>query len=137
MMEFYVYLIGYGNNVPKDFFDRLELAGEQVLVVDVRARRRSWAWSYSAPQVETVFRKRGHDYMWLRGLATIRDNGQVLDTVEIFGLQALEVQVRRQGLPVVLMCGERLSQDCHRSAVAQKLRERLEAAGDHLEIRPL
>jgi len=137
MGSFCLFLIGYGNEVPNDFFDRLELAGERVLVIDVRARRHSWAWSYSAPQIEIVFKKRGHDYMWLSGLSTIKDNGQGLSTVECFALQALEVQLRRQSLPVALMCAERLSTECHRAAIAEKLRQRLETMGDHLEIRPL
>ena len=132
-MLFTLYLIGYGNESPEPFLDRLELAGERVLVLDVRARRRSWAWSYSGPQVEFLFKKAGHDYIWLPGLG---GNGHV-DSGYLFGMQCLELKVREDSVPVVLMCAERLSRDCHRAQLAEALRERLQSAGDELDIRPL
>jgi uncharacterized protein (DUF488 family) len=133
-MLFTLYLIGYGNETPEPFLERLEMAGEQVMVVDVRSRRRSWAWSYSGPQVEMLFKKAGHDYIWLPGLG---GNGQVEDIAYLFDMQAAEVQIRNGRLPVVLMCAERLSTDCHRAELARQLQERFESAGDQLEIRPL
>jgi len=132
-MLFTLYLIGYGNQTPEDFLERLEFAGEQVLVLDVRARRRSWAWSYSGLQVEMLFKKAGHDYIWLPALG---GNGQE-DTAYLFGMQCVETQVRNERLPVVLMCAERLSTDCHRAELARQLQERFESAGDQLEVRPL
>lgn len=133
-MLFTLYLIGYGNETPEPFLERLELAGERVLVMDVRSRRRSWAWSYSGPQVEMLFKRAGHSYIWLPELG---GNGQVEDISYLFGMQCLEVQVRKDDLPVVLMCAERLSTDCHRSELARQLQKRFESAGDQLEIRPL
>lgn len=132
-MLFTLYLIGYGNEPPVEFFDRLEFAGQEVIVIDVRSRRRSWAWSYSAPQVEYLFKKQGHDYLWLPELGGDGDNG----VGQMFGMMALETQIRKRRLPVVLLCAERLSTNCHRAQVAERLRKRLELAGDHLEIRPL
>lgn len=133
-MQFTLYLIGYGNQTPEPFLERLELAGEQVMVLDVRSRRRSWAWSYCAPQVEMLFKKAGHDYMWLPELG---GNGHAEDIGYFFGLQAIEAQIRKESLPVVLMCAERLSTDCHRAELAQRVQARFESAGDQLEIRPL
>lgn len=133
-MLFTLYLIGYGNQAPAELFERLELAGERVMVIDVRSRRRSWAWSYSGPQVEFLFKKQGHQYLWLPELG---GDGQTDGINELFGLMALEMQVKQRRLPVVLLCAERLSTRCHRAAVAEKLRQRLELAGDQLEIRPL
>lgn len=133
-MLFTLYLIGYGNEAPAQLFERLEMAGQEVMVIDVRSRRKSWAWAYSAPQVEYLFKKEGHDYLWLPGLGGDgSDNG----ISRAFGMMALETQIRKLRLPVVLLCAERLSTTCHRTRVAESLRERLERTGDHLEIRPL
>jgi len=134
-MLFTLYLIGYGNEVPAQLFERLEMAGERVLVIDVRSRRRSWAWSYSAPQVEYVFKTAGHDYIWLPALGSYALKRRTTNLT--YGLRALEIQVRKQGLPVVLLCAERLSTHCHRAEIAKLLQQRLEEDGDHLEIRPL
>lgn len=133
-MRFTLYLIGYGNEAPEPFLERLAFAGEQVMVLDVRARRRSWAWSYCGPQVEMLFKNAGHDYIWLPGLG---GNGQVEDTGYLFGMQCLEAQVRGSRLPVVLLCAERLSTACHRAGLAQRLQQKFASTGDLLEIRPL
>jgi len=133
-MLYTLYLIGYGNETPEPFLERLELAGEQVMVVDVRSRRQSWAWSYTGPQVEMTFKNAGHDYIWLPGLG---GNGQVEGTDYLFGMQAVEVQIRKETLPVVLMCAERLSTVCHRAGLARRLQQRFESAGDELVVRPL
>lgn len=139
MAQYKLYLIGYGNQIPDDFFDRLEIAGESCLVLDVRARRRSWCWSYSSPQVEYVIKKRGHHYIWLYELGAERNgkNGDVKLLNEAVGLMALDQQIRRSRLPVVLLCAERNSNECHRSVVARRLAVRLERAGDALTIYPL
>lgn len=134
-MLFTLYLIGYGNETPGPFLERLETgAGDQILVLDVRSRRRSWAHSYTGDATEMLFKKAGHDYIWLPGLG---GNGQATETDYLFGLQAAEVQIRMERLPVVLMCAERLSTVCHRSRLAEALRERFESAGDELVVRPL
>jgi uncharacterized protein (DUF488 family) len=137
-MLFTLYLIGYGNQISEQLFERLEKFGDTFLIIDVRARRRSWAWEYCAPQIEYVMKKRGHEYMWLPqlGNANGRD-GQVRLVDESFGMMALETQVRKQDKPVVLLCAERLSTVCHRSVIAAKLRERFEAVGDYLDVRSL
>ena len=136
MTRYTIFLIGYGNQVPEDFLARLEMASSECLVLDVRARRTSWAWSYTGPQVEFLFKKHGHDYIWLSELGNC-GNGKVQLVNEPMGMMALENLVRRSRLPVVLLCAERLSQSCHRRVVADKLAERLARAGDQLEIRTL
>lgn len=140
MADFTVYLIGYGNQMPEDLCDRFPtaFAGEGCLVLDVRARRRSWAWSYSGPQCEFVFKKLGHDYIWLPQLGATRNGDPVHLIDEEFGLLALESLVRKHtDQPVLLLCAERLSDKCHRRLVAEKLAERLARVGDQLEVRPL
>lgn len=135
VMIYQLYLIGYGNQVPDDFFARLEEHQNGFLVIDVRARRRSWAYSYSAPQVEYLFTKRGHHYLWFGELGAAGGNGRRVELVnEQVGLWGLETQIRRSSRPVVLLCAERLSRDCHRSVVADRLAERLAKAGDVLEV---
>lgn len=137
MASFTVFLIGYGNQVPEDFLERLESTGSDgCLVLDIRARRQSWAWSYTAPQVEFVIKKVGHDYIWLHELGNAGNGHKELRLInEQWGMLALEALVRKSSRPVVLMCAERLSQNCHRRGVANKLAERLGRAGDQLEIR--
>lgn len=137
-MIFTIFLIGYGNNTPAAFFERLESWGDSFLVLDVRLTRRSWAWSYSGPQIEFVCKKRGHDYIWLPDLGNMNRNGEVHLVNEQVGMWALERLLRKDyRLPIVLLCAERLGSRCHRTVVAEKLRDRLTAKGDLLEIRPL
>lgn len=140
--KFTLYLIGYGNQVPERFFERLEGSlptqnGDSCLLIDVRRNRRSWAWSYSGPQVEFVVKKRGHQYIWLHELGNVGNASHVGLINEPAGLMALEQQIRHSKRPVVLLCAELRSRDCHRSVVARKLAERLESDGDELEIRPI
>lgn len=139
-MIYTIYTAGYGNQVPDQLFERLEMVADSLLVIDVRAIRKSWARAYTGPTVEDVVKKRGHDYIWLRQLGNANRNSpvrQIRLIDEVIGMWALEQQIRRSGLPIVLLCAERLSKECHRSVVAEKLRVRLEADGDHLEVRPL
>lgn len=140
MQTFTLYLIGYGNEVPEDFLARLEEGspnGATWLVVDVRARRRSWAWSYSASHIDGVFHQRGHVYIWMIELGNEGNRHEVKLVNERVGLWALERQLRHSRRPVVLLCAERLSSRCHRSTIAEMLAERLEAKGDRLEVRTL
>lgn len=137
MKIFTLYLIGYGNQVPDTFFERLEdgSPANGWLVLDIRIRRRSWAWSYSGPQVEFIFKKRGHDYIWVHELGNTGTKHEIHLVNAAAGLMALERKIRHSSRPVVLLCAERLSSKCHRSLVAEKLSRRLQAAGDQLEIR--
>ena len=140
--QFTLYLIGYGNQIPEAFFDRLEgslpsINGDSCLIIDVRRRRRSWAWSYSGPQIEYIVKKQGHHYIWLHELGNEGNANRIRLANEPAGMMALEQQVRHSKRPVVLLCAELLSANSHRSLVARKLAERLEADGDRLEIRPL
>jgi uncharacterized protein (DUF488 family) len=140
IMRYTIYLIGYGNQVPDDFFDRLEVAGERCMVLDIRAKRKSWCWSYTGPQVEYVVKERGHNYIWLYELGAVGRNGGN-DDVKLFnepsGMMVLERQVRESRQPVVLLCAELRSSECHRSVVARRLASRLERVGDQLEVRML
>lgn len=140
MTIFTLYLIGYGNQVPEEFFTRLEERspnGSTWLVVDVRARRRSWAWSYSAGHIDNLFQQRGHVYIWMIELGNEGNRHEVRLVNEQVGLWALEMQLRRSRRPVILLCAERLSSRCHRSAIAGMMARRLEAKGDRLEVRRL
>ena len=138
MASYTLFLIGYGNQVPDEFLDRLGMAGSNgCLVLDVRARRRSWAWSYTGPQTELVINKFGHDYIWLYELGNTGNGRKVQLVNEPWGMLALEALLRKSKQPVVLMCAERLSRNCHRRVVAERLAERLAEAGDQLEIRTL
>lgn len=135
-MKYVIYLTGYGNQTPDKFFERIEYAGDSCLILDVRARRRSWARSYTGPTTELVCNQRGHRYLWLHELGSASYNGGEVELVnEPVGMMALECQVRRAEIPVVLMCAELRSTDCHRLVVARRFAERLQHAGDELEIR--
>lgn len=136
-MFYTIYTAGYGNQVPDQLFERLEVIADSMLIIDIRARRKSWARAYTGPAVEAIVKKRGHDYIWLRQLGNINRNGEVRLVDETVGIWALALQIRRSALPIVLLCAERLGRGCHRSVVAEKLRVRLEEDGDHLEVRPL
>ena len=140
MTIFTLYLIGYGNQVPDEFFKRLEEGspnGDTWLVLDIRARRRSWAWSYSAGHIDNLFHQRGHVYVWMIELGNEGNHQEVQLVNERIGLWALERQLRHSKRPVILLCAERLSSHCHRSAIAEMLARRLEAKGDRLEVRTL
>lgn len=139
MATFTLYLIGYGNQLPREFLARLESAPSPngFLVVDIRARPVSWARAYTAPRVEYLFKGRGHDYIWMHELGNRGDSKDVQLLNEQVGLWALERLLRNAKGAVVLMCAERLSRDCHRRAVAARLAERLAKSGDTLEVRTL
>jgi len=136
-MLYTIFLIGYGNQIPEQFLERLELASDECLVLDIRVRRKSWAQAYSVPNVEPLFKKRGHDYIWVYALGNTGNNHKVQLADEIGGMWQLERLLRSSRLPIVLMCCERLSSGCHRQVVAEKLSARLVGSGDSLEIRKL
>ena len=131
-MQHTIYLIGYGNQIPEAFFQRLReglpFDKEGWLVIDIRRFRRSWCEAYG-PQIEYELKREGHDYIWLPELGDVDDADELRLAM---GMMALEQHVRRSQRPIVLLCAERLSTKGHRRAVAEKLANRLD-----LEIRPL
>lgn len=129
--QYELWLIGYGNQMPEKLFQRLEDFHARWLVIDVRASRRSWCRLYG-PGLEWATKQRGHDYIWLPQLS--RNEKGRFEDIE-FGLKALEAKVRTSRLPVVLLCSERLSHDCHRLAIARLLSARFRSRADDLEVR--
>jgi len=136
-MSFTIYLIGYGNQGPTQFLKRLEPV-EPALVLDIRARRNSWCWNYRYNRLGDLLRRAGHEYMWLPDLGNANGhNGKIRLVNEAFGMMALEAQMDRSDLPIVLLCAEFRSTDCHRAEVARRLAERLAKRGIKLEVRGL
>lgn len=132
-----IYLIGYGNQAPADFLDRLEYMLDECLVCDIRARRTSWCWDYCVDRLGDLLKRRGHQYLWIPELGSVNHNGKTRLLNEPVGMMALEAQIDRSNLPIVLLCAELRSSECHRAEVASRLADRLAGRGIQLEIRPL
>jgi uncharacterized protein (DUF488 family) len=131
-----IYLIGYGNQEPAAFLDRLEYL-DRALVLDIRARRNSWCWDYRGDRLGDLLKRDGHQYLWIPDLGSVGYNGEMKLLNEPVGMMALEAQVDRSELPIVLLCAELRSSECHRAEVARRLADRLARRGICLEIRPL
>lgn len=137
-MRYKIYLAGYGNQLPARLMERIEAgAGEHCLVLDVRARRMSWCRAYTGPGTERVFKAGGHDYIWLHELGSLYHKSGVRLVNEPAGMMALEAQIKKSQVPVVLLCAELLSKDCHRRVIAEKLAGRLAGQGHELEVVPI
>jgi uncharacterized protein (DUF488 family) len=131
-----IYLIGYGNQRPAAFLDRLDYL-DRALVLDIRARRKSWCWDYCGDRIGDLLKHQGHQYLWIPELGSVGYNGGTKLLNEPVGMMALEAQVDRSELPIVLLCAELRSSECHRAEVARRLADRLARRGIRLEIWPL
>jgi uncharacterized protein (DUF488 family) len=84
-----------------------------------------------------VFKAGGHDYIWLHELGNIYRQSGIRLVNEPAGMMALEAQIKKSLVPVVLLCAELLSTNCHRRVVAEMLAGRLAGQGHELEIVPI
>jgi uncharacterized protein (DUF488 family) len=130
--------IGYEQATQAQVLDRLEAAGVKVLI-DVRAVAASRRAGFSKTLLAASLAERGIDYVHLRALGTPKAGrdaakaGRTAEMAAIFAqqLETPEAQVELARAAAIasektaaLLCLEADARCCHRSIVAERLRER-------------
>jgi uncharacterized protein (DUF488 family) len=117
--------IGYEGEVQAEVIARLKRAGVEVLV-DVRAVAASRRAGFSKTVLAASLAEAGIDYVHLRELGTPKPGrdaarkGRIAEKLEL--AQAAEIVGQRKA---ALLCFEADAAGCHRTIVAERLRERL------------
>jgi len=133
-----LFTIGYEGKTVDEFLDELEAARVE-LVLDVRAVAASRRPGFSKTALASGLRERGIDYLHLRPLGTPAEGRRAaragrtdemnaiyadhLDTPE--AAVALERALAEAGTRrAALLCYERAAPDCHRSMLADRMKQR-------------
>lgn len=132
--------IGYEGAPQEAVFEALEKAGVEVLV-DVRAVTSSRRPGFSKSHLSAGLPERGIDYLHLRGLGTPKEGrlavrrGDPKGLRRIFGAHMKTAEARhdyeallgllRRGKKICLMCYEHDPDTCHRTIIAERVREEL------------
>ena len=126
-----VYTIGYSGWKPDD----LEKAVRDLdaVLVDVRmVPRTRWAPAFNT----SALRERmGDGYIWLKAFGNVNYKGTFAE-IQIADFDAGEKRLREltaSGRPVVLLCGCRDVNVCHRKVIAERLAALWQAEVVHLE----
>lgn len=131
--------IGYEKAVLPDVIARLKAAGIEVLI-DVRAVAASRRAGFSKTLLSNSLAEAGIDYRHLRGLGTPKSGrqaaraGRIKEMHEIFEAHMLEPEAQAelaQAIDIVsrkraaLLCYEADARGCHRTILAERIREAL------------
>ncbi len=111
--------IGYGGKKPTDFFKELE-SMQPDIIVDVRENPyKAFLGVYTLPQLEKRF---GSKYTWIKELGNrLRQMPPTLVDEEA-GLEKL-LALAEKHQHIVLLCAEKLEENCHRGYVKQRFIE--------------
>jgi uncharacterized protein (DUF488 family) len=133
-----LFTIGYEGKTQAELLDELE-AARVALVLDVRAVAASRRPGFSKNVLAAGLKERGIDYLHLRPLGTPAQGreaaraGRVAEMREIYAGQletpeaalALEQALAEaSSRRAALLCYEREASDCHRSMLAERMRQR-------------
>lgn len=134
-----LFTIGYEQTPARAVFDELQRAGVKLLV-DVRAVVSSRRPGFSKSQLTAEFEERGISYLHLRGLGTPKEGrmaarkGDAKTLSKIYAAHLKTTQARedmdelaalvKTSGPVCLLCYERDHRDCHRTFVAEIIKDR-------------
>jgi uncharacterized protein (DUF488 family) len=147
-----LFTIGYEQTPAKAVLDELQQAGVKLLV-DVRAIASSRRPGFSKTQLAAGLDERGIAYLHLRGLGTPKEGREAARGGDIKALSRiyhahlktpqakeemdeLATLIRTTG-PVCILCYEREHQHCHRTFIAEIIREREGVAIDNLVAPPV
>jgi uncharacterized protein (DUF488 family) len=142
-----LFTIGYEQTPARAVFDELQRAGVRLLV-DVRAVVSSRRPGFSKSQLAAELEERGISYLHLRGLGTPKEGrmaarkGDATALKRIYathlktaqareGMDRLAAAVKASG-PVCLLCYERDHANCHRTFIAEIIRDHDGVAIDNL-----
>ena len=111
--------IGYGGKKPKDFFAELETLNPDI-VVDVREKpQRAFLGVYTLPQLQ---KRLGSKYVWIKELGNKTRQMPPTLVDEEAGLRKLQ-ELAQQNERIVLLCAEKLEENCHRGYVKKRFLE--------------
>ncbi len=111
--------IGYGGKKPDEFFKELEALNPDI-VVDVRKNpHHAFLGVYTLPQLQ---RRMGSKYTWIKELGNKTRMMPPTLVDEEAGLKKLK-QLANQYSRIVLLCAEKLEENCHRGYVKQRFLE--------------
>lgn len=142
-----LFTIGYEQTPARAVFDELQRAGVRLLV-DVRAVVSSRRPGFSKSQLAAALEERGISYLHLRGLGTPKEGrtaarkGDATALKKIYAahletaqaredMDRLAAAVKTSG-PVCLLCYERDHANCHRTFIAEIIRDHDGVAVDNL-----
>jgi uncharacterized protein (DUF488 family) len=142
-----LFTIGYEQTPARSVFDELQRAGVRLLV-DVRAVVSSRRPGFSKSQLAAELAERGISYLHLRGLGTPKEGrmaarkGDATTLSRIYAAHLKTTQARedmdrlaalvKTAGPVCLLCYERDHANCHRSFIAEIIRDRDDVAVENL-----
>jgi len=126
-----IYTIGYSGWKPDDLEKAVRDLG--AVLVDVRmVPRTRWAPAFNT----SALRERmGDSYVWLKAFGNVNFKGTFAE-IQIADFDAGEKRLREltaSGRPVVLLCGCRDVNVCHRKVIAERLAALWQAEVVHLE----
>ncbi|WP_315831708.1 DUF488 domain-containing protein [Bradyrhizobium prioriisuperbiae] len=142
-----LFTIGYEQTPAKAVLDELQQTGVKLLV-DVRAVASSRRPGFSKNQLASGLDDRGIAYLHLRGLGTPKDgreaarSGDIKTLTRIYQahlktpqareeMDELATLIRTTG-PICILCYERDHRHCHRTFIAEIIREREGVAIENL-----
>ncbi|MFH1180041.1 MAG: DUF488 domain-containing protein [Candidatus Bathyarchaeota archaeon] len=124
--------IGYGGKKPDDFFRELASMNPGI-VVDVRENPYSaFLGIYTLPQLK---KRLGAQYTWIKELGNKTHELPPTLVDEEVGLGKLRELAMKHGL-VVLLCAEKLEENCHRSYVKKRFQELIAEDEEALSASP-
>jgi uncharacterized protein (DUF488 family) len=142
-----LFTIGYEQTPARAVFDELQRAGVRLLV-DVRAVVSSRRPGFSKSQLAAELEERGISYLHLRGLGTPKEGrmaarkGDATALKRIYATHLKTAQARedmdrlaaavKASGPVCLLCYERDHANCHRTFIAEIIRDHDGVAIDNL-----
>jgi uncharacterized protein (DUF488 family) len=142
-----LFTIGYEQTPARAVFDELQRAGVRLLV-DVRAVVSSRRPGFSKSQLAAELEERGICYLHLRGLGTPKEGrmaarkGDATALKRIYAAHLKTAQARedmdrlaaavKASGPVCLLCYERDHANCHRTFIAEIIRDHDGVAIDNL-----
>lgn len=115
-----IYTIGYGNQQPEAFIERLPA---KTVIVDVRENPyQAWNRAYTAPELARTLKSRYWGMPTLGNLSHRPDRwNPPSKTVALGTLYGLAKKMAKDHIDVCLLCAELHADNCHRRFVAEEL----------------
>lgn len=129
----YILTFGYGNRKNyEEFFDYLK-SFDVTCVIDVRKNPRAWTRKWYGDQIEKACVSKDVDYLSKSALGNTSGNKNWIPPDDSQAFQALnEITDLVISGTIMLLCAEMDSSRCHRTEVAERLRELVNVPIKHL-----
>jgi len=124
-----VYTLGYMGWRPTELLEVAERLN--ATIIDVRLMPRSrWSPDYNAKSLKTAL---GDRYVWLEGFGNLNYKGGPIVLKDFAGALKTLSEMSLRGPRVILMCGCKDVNVCHRKIVAERLAKLWHCPIEHLE----